>query len=222
MKTKQNTITLAKGLRHALPKVSLLMFAAIGAKANAGVDLNQTWPPFALKKTQQPCLNQNLEFSQAAFSSMVAEQVTFSGSRIHKISIAVWFGLGSTATNFLSLCSGWSVYVGTTAELASGGGLVAIVGPSSTTIGGEVPWILNSRRLEVSGLNIAVTPGTTKNVALVPHVDSIHGGIWLLRNSLVGPNNGPPACMFFNPGNGFGLGASVPVTYNAAMRVETL
>jgi hypothetical protein len=59
MNTKQNTMTLAKGLRHALPKVSLLMFAAIGANAYAGVDLNQTWPPFALKKTQQPCLNQN-------------------------------------------------------------------------------------------------------------------------------------------------------------------
>lgn len=205
-----------------LRKATLLALVTASAAANAGVDVNQIWPPFAVKKTPQHCLNQSFESSFEAFSSFVAEDVKFSGSMLTRIKIAVWMTVPATASSFLTKCRGWKIYIGNAGTLAAGGGLAGVMGMGTTTMGGQVNVIPDSRFIEVSGINIAVTPGATTKIALVPIVDSVDGGVYILRYSLQKPGITPAAAMFFNPGNGFGFGPSVPVTYNAAMRVVTI
>src|SRR5207237_7681187 len=75
-----------------------------------------------------------------------------------------------------------------------------------------------------TGLNIGVTAGSTKWVALVPIMDFTNNGQSFILSNTTPAKIGAGAAnsQGFNPGNGFGLGTQIPNGTDAAISVNTV
>lgn len=185
-------------------------------------DLDQVRNEVATSSMPLYGVNQRFEPAYSRLSGFIAEDVTFSGSYIDRIAVAIDFSYLSSMINWYSAIAGWNIYVGNITKLAIGGGLVAQVGLDSTIAGpGRVGLSYRMRTFEITGLRIPVQPGTIQWVAIQPMVKLAPYGQTFIGRSLDPLVGGGSNALGFNPGMGWNQGDVIRLRQNASISVNT-